>query len=175
MPGMSGETVYVVWHSMLRRAYSSVYKAKKPTYNGVEVCEDWKVLSNFASWFKQNYREGWHLDKDILGDGKLYSPETCCFVPSAINSLLVRTGAKVGGLPRGVYFKTRNGKFCAQYAEHLGSRATIYLGLFEDANMAREAYLRAKSDHIKRVALEYKDLPVHVLNALTNWKEKSHV
>lgn len=36
------------------------------------------------------HMEGWHLDKDILLKGnKVYSPETCAFVPAKINSLLI--------------------------------------------------------------------------------------
>ena len=46
-----------------------------------------------------HYREDWHLDKDLLFKGnKVYSPETCVFIPREINlSLsLERDGKQFG-------------------------------------------------------------------------------
>lgn len=46
-------------------------------------------FSNFLKWFNGNYIKGYALDKDILIKGnKVYSPETCCFVPYEINTLV---------------------------------------------------------------------------------------
>lgn len=58
----------------------------KPTYEGCTVCDEWLYFSNFKKWFDENYIEGFQLDKDIIIRGnKVYSPQTCCFVPKEIN------------------------------------------------------------------------------------------
>lgn len=49
---------------------------------GVRVCKEWKnSYQLFLNWVIENgYKKGLQLDKDKLGDGKLYSPKTCCFL-----------------------------------------------------------------------------------------------
>jgi hypothetical protein len=32
---------------------------------------------------------GKQLDKDLIGDGSIYSPDTCCFIPSRINTVII--------------------------------------------------------------------------------------
>lgn len=86
--------VYQLWKGILTRCYDPQYHKRYPTYRKVEVCERWKVLSNFVEDIVQieGYQE-WltgnttmHLDKDIKGKGrKLYSPETCIFVTAETN------------------------------------------------------------------------------------------
>jgi hypothetical protein len=55
------------------------------------VCNEWHNFQNFAEWFCKNYCDAsmdkWQLDKDIIVPGnRVYSPETCCFVPNAVNN-----------------------------------------------------------------------------------------
>jgi hypothetical protein len=97
---------YSVWENMLARCYypkTSRYSAYGG--KGVTVCSEWKNLQNFAKWFEENYIEGSHLDKDILGDGKEYNPDVCRFIPQEVNGLLVNSFCNVGkinNLPVGV-------------------------------------------------------------------------
>jgi len=80
------EAIKKCWVRMIRRCYDK--QSCYSTYSNCSVCEDWLIFTNFASWYKEHYREGWQLDKDILSNGeKIYSPETCCFVPIEINSI----------------------------------------------------------------------------------------
>lgn len=91
---------YQYWLNMLERCYSQKYHNRKPTYNGCTVCEEWLYFTNFKKWFDENYREGFHLDKDILVKGnKIYSPSECCFVPLYINNLPKDNRAFQGDLP----------------------------------------------------------------------------
>jgi len=76
---------YSRWRGMLSRCYSDLYQSKKPTYKGCYVCDEWHNYQNFADWFDVNYIKGFELDKDKLGNGKLYSPKTCCFINRAEN------------------------------------------------------------------------------------------
>lgn len=87
------------WKGILTRGYCKTYKERQPTYKDVTVCEEWHNFQNFAQWFEDNYKshmEGWQLDKDILVKGnKIYSPETCCFVPREINNMITRTEKEI--------------------------------------------------------------------------------
>ena len=63
--------------------------------------------------------EGWQLDKDILIKGnKIYSPDTCCFVPSEINNLFVGCNKSRGSLPIGVTFNKRLKRYVAQISKN---------------------------------------------------------
>lgn len=67
-------------------------KNKSYAVDESSVCEEWFDYQNFAAWWNtQEYRQDvWCLDKDILVRGnKLYSPETCCFVPPEVNILFI--------------------------------------------------------------------------------------
>ena len=102
---------YSTWASMLQRCYSEKCQARNPTYHGCSVCDEWLLLSNFKVWFDANYRDNMALDKDILIPGnKIYSPESCSFVPGYINSLLCDSGAARGDLPLGVIAQKPNPK-----------------------------------------------------------------
>jgi len=75
------------WREMIRRCYGN----KKPVYNAYTnaiVCDEWHKLENFDKWHKENYTEGWVLDKDIKNPGiKIYSPKNCMYIPVKINSM----------------------------------------------------------------------------------------
>lgn len=71
---------YKCWTRMMARCYCQDYQKRNKTYIGCKVSEHWHNFQNFAEWFYDNYDDGLHLDKDILGDGKLYSEKTCKFV-----------------------------------------------------------------------------------------------
>lgn len=78
-----------VWSNMMARCYRpAATRYKNYGGNGVVVCEEWyNSFSKFYNWSISNgWKKGLELDKDIKGDGKLYSPETCCFVTPKENS-----------------------------------------------------------------------------------------
>lgn len=94
---------YMTWHNMLERCYSTKYQRNKPTYIGCTVSNEWLSFSNFKKFYDANYREGFELDKDILFPGnKVYSKDTCVFVPQYLNNLLTDSGRARGDLPLGV-------------------------------------------------------------------------
>jgi hypothetical protein len=76
---------YQTWVNMIKRCYSSSYQYKNPTYRGCTVNKKWHCFQDFAPWFYSNYIEGYHLDKDIIGTGKEYSPSNCIFVTQEDN------------------------------------------------------------------------------------------
>lgn len=79
------------WRGILERCFSEKFKLKHPTYSECSVCEEWKYFSDFKKWYDLNYIPNYDLDKDILFVGnKHYSPDTCCFVPSYVNCVLLK-------------------------------------------------------------------------------------
>jgi len=95
--------------------------------------------------------KGKQLDKDLLGD-KLYSPDTCCFVPQWLNSLFLDSGRSRGKYPIGVC-KYRN-KFEAQIRINNKHK---YLGVFNTAKEAHSVYLKAKKQHVHTKMKDYPD------------------
>jgi len=162
---------YELWIAMLKRCFSKNYKEQRPTYNGVTCCQEWLSMRSFikdVSQMKGYGVEGWQLDKDILVKGnKIYSKETCCFVPLEINSLLVNGRKLRGEWPIGVSFHKRDHRFRAQVAT---GKERKHLGYFNTPEEAFQAYKTAKEAHIKAVATKWKDqLDERVYQALINY------
>jgi hypothetical protein len=134
-----------VWHSMLQRCYDSKYHNRYPTYKDCTVCDEWLLLSNFKKWFDENYIEGYVLDKDILFTGnKVYSPETCCFVPHEVNEMI--HSIKKRELPLGVHF--HKNRYCAC----LNTKSKrIYLGRYKTKEEASEIYLAYKKEYMLEI------------------------
>lgn len=83
---------YKTWKNMLMRCYDEKYYTIHTTYKDCKVCNEWLCFQNFAEWYYEHYYEiegqSIQLDKDILFKGnKVYSPQTCIFVPQRINCL----------------------------------------------------------------------------------------
>ena len=145
--------VYKTWSSIFQRCYSGI----KHVYKDVTVCEEWHNFQNFAEWFYKNYNpeymNGWHLDKDILcKECKIYSPETCCFVPQEINIVILSYYTKNGVLPQGVRYKYS--KFESNITIN---KVNKYLGIFNTSEEAFEVYKQAKEAYIKELAKKWKD------------------
>lgn len=86
---------YEKWMNLMRRAAKGGCR-KIGCYSDVEICEEWKTFLNFKAWMEKQDWEGKVLDKDLKGTGKLYSPDTCMFIPSELNSFLAgRKSSKV--------------------------------------------------------------------------------
>lgn len=161
--------IYHTWNSMLGRCYSSKCQEKQPTYIGCSVDERWHNFQVFAEWFENNYKEGFELDKDILiRDNKVYSPETCCFIPKEINTLLLKRQNGRGNLPLGVSYHKKNNTFIAELSIRGNS---MYLGSFKTKEEAFEAYKIAKESHIKKIADKFiLCITTRVYQALINYK-----
>ena len=167
------ERSYRVWHNLLDRTLNEKVKKQTPTYSDVSICDEWLVYSNFKQWFDNpvnGYIEGYELDKDILIKGnKVYSPDTCCFVPHEINSLLINRRRFRGKYPVGVS-RNNSGTYKATLAVR-GAR--IIIGTFDTEVDAFNAYKRAKEAILKSIAEEYyKDnlITKKVYDALLSYK-----
>ena len=154
IPNSCTTDYYKHWASILERSFCPKYKAKYPTYKDVTICDEWLTLSNFKTWFESpesGYKEGYHLDKDILVKGnKIYSPETCCFVPQEINLMIVRKQRTNHDLPP---FVAKSGNKYTSSVQQNGRH--IRLGFYQTPLEAFNAYKNAKERHIRNVAEKY--------------------
>ena len=112
---------YTLWKCMLERCYSDSFKKKRQTYEGCEVSNKFKSYEYFYEWCNKqigfsNDGNGnpFHLDKDLLVKGnKVYSEDTCVFIPQEINSLLVKRKASRGEHLIGVSWHNTKKGFCS--------------------------------------------------------------
>lgn len=146
---------YDTWRAMLARCYSEKWLKKHPNYVGCSVSEYFKVFQNFAGWFnKQIYYPNYQLDKDLLfKNNKIYSEDTCVFLPKEVNLLLTRRTLHRGPYAIGVTYNKRDDIYIAQVNRGTGSQ--IYLGCFNCEEDAFKAYKIAKENYIKIVANKY--------------------
>ncbi len=177
----SGEQAksYKTWNSMLQRCYDKKFHLKKPTYADCLVCEEWKYYKNFKEWFNKNYYEiegqKMMLDKDILRkNNKVYSPDTCVFVPERINTLFTKRQNDRGDLPIGVVWKKKNKKYearCNVFDVKDIKYKRKYLGLYNTSEEAFNAYKKAKEENIKLIAEYYKDkIPQKLYDAMCRYE-----
>jgi hypothetical protein len=110
---------YTCWKHMLERCYDPKYHATRPTYIGCTVDERFIHFMEFRKWMKTQiwFKDGekLHLDKDLrYPDNKIYSPNTCLFIPKALNGFFTDSGATRGACPIGVNWHKSNKQFRAQ-------------------------------------------------------------
>ena len=149
---------YKLWTSMLVRCYSDNFKKRQPTYEGCEVSDNFKSYEYFYEWCHEQVgfgNEGFHLDKDLLIKGnKVYSEDSCVFIPSEINSLLVKRTASRGEHLIGVCWSKRDKAFVSQVGKSKGKQE--HLGYFKTELEAFNAYKTAKESFIKEQAEKFK-------------------
>jgi len=167
---------YFMWKNMLSRC-TDKYWGSKPTYLGTNCSNNFKSYAFFYEWCNKQIGFGsvdennryWHLDKDLLIKGnKLYSEDTCVFIPSRINNLFVKRENLRGENPIGVYWSKNPCKFVARCNINKGVQK--HLGNFETPEQAFLAYKTFKESLIKQVANEYKSqLDPRAYEALINY------
>lgn len=167
---------YLRWKDMLMRCYCEKYKNKNPTYSGCSVVPEWHNFQNFAKWYSENYYSvpdsKMELDKDVLSPGnKIYSPETCCFLPSEINKLFSKNVIR-NNCSENLYIY-RNGKYRISCSNN---KKLKHLGYFNTREEAIASYERFKDEIIKSTIEKYSIfLPENIKNALLNFKNRNMI
>ena len=149
---------YLIWHSMLQRCYDPKYHKTHPTYKGCEVEEYLLNFQHMGKWIDENYYEvpgeEMCLDKDVLYKGnKIYSRETCIFVPERINLLFVKHNKARGDSPIGVTPR-ESGNYQALCNNGYGKQ--ICLGTYSIKEKAFQVYKQYKENLIKETIDSYK-------------------
>ena len=159
---------YSMWKSMLDRCYDDKVQKNRPTYIGCNVSESWNCYQVFGDWYEENYNpeymQGWHLDKDILVKGKrVYSPETCCFVPNEINILFKTKFEQSKNFKSGIRLTPTLKYNLRCNTQHIGNFNT-----YEEAKLKCVIF---RKQHIKKIADKWKHLITSIVyNAMINFE-----
>ena len=163
---------YELWKSMLQRCYSQRFQVRCSTYIGCTISEEFKYFQKFAEWCQSQAGfgvKGYSLDKDLIYKGnKQYNRDSCAFVPSEVNTLILQRNSSRGEWPIGVYLDKNSGRFRAKCS--LG-KTPQHIGYFSTPEEAFLCYKTAKEAYIKVVAEKYKDsIDPRVYQALMEWE-----
>ena len=111
----------------------------------------------------QNWKE-LELDKDLLvKDNKVYGPDTCCFLPQAINSIFSSCKKKINlHLPEGVHL-TPNGKYEVRIFIKPNKRFIKTVSSVKESNILA---LEKKIEAVEYGIISYPELDVRAVFAL---------
>lgn len=163
-----------LWSEIKKRANTTgnTPYEMRPSYEGCS--NDFIDFQSFTDWChsQPNYlsKEAngmyYAIDKDIIVPfNRNYGPDTCCFVPARLNTLLIYRSAMRGSYPLGVYLDKKSGKtFKSQVSTGSGPQRS--LGYFKTPHEAHLAWQKAKVEVIESVIEEYSHLPDSVLHGL---------
>ena len=148
---------YDIWYGMLKRCYDPKTQERNPTYKGCTAENDWFNFQHMVEWIENNYYEvpgeQMCLDKDILCKGnKMYSRETCIFVPQRINTLFIKCDKARGDCPIGMCLNS-SGNYEVGCSNGYGKQ--IYLGTYSTKEEAFRVYKQYKEKVIKEVIDSY--------------------
>lgn len=168
------------WQSIDKRCQvGGDQQTKYPRYEGTTNL--FPDFQEFVEWSKGEVgydlrepvgKQSWAycIEKDILGNGsKVYSPETCLYVPNAVNIFLTARNASRGAYPIGAAWKEKNKKFQAQVRDRNTSR---YLGLHSDPMDAHRAWQLGKIDIGRNFALEFQGWHDKLFVGMNAWLDK---
>ena len=148
---------FKIWYHMLQRCHDPKYHEKEPTYKDCTV-EDYLLnFQHMCKWLENNYYEipgeKMCLDKDILNKGnKIYSKDTCIFVPQRINTLFTKSDKSRGKNPIGTY-QLSSGNYQVHCSNAYGK--SVYLGSYSTKEEAFRVYKEYKEKVIKEVIDSY--------------------
>lgn len=158
---------YSLWTGMLARVYSGKHRS----YDDCAVSENFLNFQYFAEWCQDQFGfglDGYELDKDLLFKGnKIYSEDTCVFIPRELNRALPLQKFARGDNPLGVSIVSGNihRPFLATLTK------TGYSSCHETAEEAFVAYKNVKEDYMRSLAVKYKGVVDNrVIVALESYK-----
>lgn len=139
-------------------------------YADCTITPSWQWIENFSEWFyTQIVEDDFEIDKDLLVKGnKLYSPDTCVFVPRSINTFLTDRHNHRGEWPVGVTYHPRINKWQATCNF---DGAPNYLGVFNCPIKAFYVYKETKESFAKVLAERWKGrVDPRAIQALENFE-----
>lgn len=158
---------YSTWNAMMQRCHNPVKRKTHASYEGCWVNPEWYNFQNYLKWYQQEYKPGWHMDKDIAFKGnKEYSKDTVFCVPPEVNGFLVLRTRDRGKWPIGV--TQHRGQF---YAQHSMNGKQRIIGVFNNHMDAFNSYKVAKEARARELAEKYKgQVNDKVIEGLLNYR-----
>lgn len=145
--------------------------SRKRTYINCKLCDEWLDYDNFLKWTIDNYwtykDEVMCIDKDLLiPNNKLYSPDTCVFLPNSFNVAIALNKSSKYGLC-GVYNNGGRNKCWVGRAQR---RDKIIRKSFYTPLDAQKWYIQEKNNYIHQLAEDDKNLiPQNVYEAMIKY------
>lgn len=155
---------YTQWLGMMART-----KSNAKNYFDVSLSKNFESFDYWCDWatkqkgFMNVEPSGivWAIDKDILGNGKLYSEDVCVFVPTEINNLCKRSN---NGFLKGV---TKDSWKKRYRAHAVFNGVHISLGYYDTEYEAHCVYLDARRKQVDMLLEKYgKQLDCRIAPAL---------
>jgi ribosomal protein L21E len=154
----NNKDIYTRWYEMIKRVYKD---GGHTNYKEVSVCERWHCLKNFYEDFKE--LEGYdnlinfpnikfHIDKDIFGNGKLYSKDNCILIPHDLNNIFVTEVSTNSSGYTGVSYEKNSGKY--QVIIVTGGKRK-FLGYVSDLVAGYKKYAKAKLRYCDEILSKY--------------------
>lgn len=140
---------YSLWKGILERSYNPEYKKRNPTYISCTTHPDWHRFSKFKEWVDNQPQKDWrvlYLDKDLrVKGGKVYGPDTCCFLTPQENTIFRLSGNQLGSCR----YRNDCAKSPWESLTNIGHRIKgMYLGCY---TTKEEAVVVAGRESIKRI------------------------
>lgn len=162
---------------MLRRCYEKGDKFKAYKMFGVTVDSDWHSFRNFYIWAKSNisnFHIGFELDKDLIGDGKVYSKHNCVFLPKQLNHMM-QSQSNGSNTPEGVKILP-SGNYQVNISV---MKNKMNLGTYDNLTYSVNVYKVAKSMLLEKRALYHlnnKDISAWIYEFIVRkgWVEKRY-
>lgn len=117
---IKNKKAYQCWVSILERCYNKNSKIYK-NYGGkgVRVDESWYNFCNFEEFYIKNNPRNLHIDKDLIKPySKVYSEETCCFVPQKLNNIILNFPTE-----NSIHFDKVRSKYCVSVSCKSGKKS----------------------------------------------------
>lgn len=145
-----------LWKGVFHRCYDPTFLKKNPTYVGSSVSAAWNDFQVFAEDVQSmphfnsidTNKKSYYLDKDIITSTKVYSKETCVFVPQIINAYFRDVHSKL------FYSKTKSNRY--RMSLSFNGKRTIHL--FDTQEECDVEYRRLFSEKGLALIETYKNL-----------------
>lgn len=159
--------IYGTWFNIFHRLNpkNQENNTRNAAYRYVSICNEWYNYQIFAYWYDSyisslnpEFYNDYQIDKDILQwdkKYKVYSPSTCCLIPSKLNSSLSNHDVErisEPDLPIGVHKNTCGNTYMINLSI---DRKSVYPGMFKDPMEAFYKYKELKEEYIRSLASEY--------------------
>ncbi|WYV99074.1 HNH endonuclease [Pseudomonas phage vB_PpuM-NoPa] len=150
---------YNQWFDMKQRCTSTRSKSVRPTYQSCAMHPNWESYDSYVSWAEcqighlQVDFDGnlFQLDKDLIGSGDYYGPDTCVFIPQEVNKFL--TGSR-GNSSNGCHLM-KHGKWRVTVRNPFIGK-NVHLGMFKSVTDAEAAHAMAKHRYALELAEKWK-------------------